>query len=285
MKVTISDISYQYVKRKKKTLNNIHMEINTGVFGLLGENGAGKTTLLKLIATLLPLQNGTIAYDSYKWGEDEESIRKKIGFLPQKMEFFSYLTSYEFLYYICLNKKMVESEIKTQIEYWLEKFNLLDKKNEKIASLSGGMKQRIGIIQALIGDPEIIILDEPTVGLDPIERLRFKNIISEISRNKLIIISTHIISDISVLCNEIGLMKSGELLFCGSTEQLIQEVNGKIALKYIAFDEEIPNELLDKIISVNRIDNQLELRYISDNSTDHFCTPNLEDAFFYKTRL
>lgn len=282
MKISVEQLTFKYLKSRKNILDGIDLEIETGVFGLIGENGAGKTTLLKILSTLIPVKKGNVKTDNWEWGKDNIAIRKKIGYLPQKFEFFEKLSVYEFLYYICLNKGMEKSEIRESIENWLEQFNLIEKIDEKIYSLSGGMKQRVAIIQALIGSPDIIILDEPTVGLDPIERLRFKNIINSIQEGKIIIISTHIISDVSTLCNNIGIMKSGEVLFCGAVDKLINDAKGKVNSIYIDNKESIPKGLIKNVISINRLDGRLELRYISEIVDENECEPNLEDAYFYK---
>ncbi|MDB8662943.1 ATP-binding cassette domain-containing protein [Streptococcus agalactiae] len=282
--IEVKELTFKYKRNTKNIINNISLEINSGVYGLVGANGAGKTTLLKIIATLLPFSDGKLEINGFDVKEDLSKIRPQIGYVPQKFEFFEMLSLYEFLYYIGLNKKMSDKDINESIEYWIRKFNLVDKKSEKMKSLSGGMKQRVAIIQALIGDPKILILDEPTVGLDPIERLRFKNIINEIKNEKIIIISTHIISDVSALCDKIGVMVSGNMLYSGPIEKFIEQAKGRISTMTIGQHEYIPEEIMDKVISIKRFEDKIYIKFIDDFNTESQIIPDLEDAYFFKIK-
>ncbi|WP_068268932.1 ATP-binding cassette domain-containing protein [Caviibacter abscessus] len=283
-KICIENLDYQYKKFQKKAVDNICLEIKQGVYGLVGANGAGKTTLLKIIATLLPFNNGKIVIGDLDMKVDLSKIRSQIGYVPQKFEFFEMLTVYEFLYYIGLNKKISSEDINQSIEYWLEKFNLINKKNEKIKTLSGGMKQRIAIIQAILGDPKILIFDEPTVGLDPMERLRFKNIINEIKKDRIIIISTHIISDVSALCDMIGVMSSGKILYSGTVDNLIDEAKGKISTITIKENDNIAEEIMNQVISIKRFKDNIYIKIIDTKGIGSSCVPDLEDAYFLKIK-
>ena len=180
MDIKITNLSKKYLTSKIKCLNDINVSINEGVYGLLGENGAGKTSLLKTIATILPIQTGNIQVNGKNYNDSIQEIRNIIGYLPQKFEFFNNLTVYETLDYILSLKKIKDNakNRRKEIHEIIEKINLQEKINSKINNLSGGMKQRLAIAQALIGDSKLIILDEPTVGLDPGERLRFRNLIN-----------------------------------------------------------------------------------------------------------
>lgn len=278
--ISISDLCYQYKRNSEKTLNHISLEIKPGVYGLVGANGAGKTTLLKIIATLLPFYKGDLYIGGFNAKVDLSKIRSQIGYVPQKFEFFEMLTVYEFLYYIGLNKQMTPEDLHVSIEYWLDKFNLIGKERKKLKTLSGGMRQRVAIIQALLGNPKICIFDEPTVGLDPIERLRFKNIINEIKKDKTIIISTHIISDVSALCDMIGVMSGGKILYSGSVDRLIEEAKGKISTVVIRENDDIPEEIMDKVISIKRFHDKIYLKTIDAENKDNFVEPDLEDAYF-----
>lgn len=282
--IEIKNLTFKYKNNTKNIINDISLEINSGVYGLVGENGAGKTTLLKIIATLLPFSKGKLEINGLDVKEDLSNVRSQIGYVPQKFEFFEMLSLYEFLYYIGLNKKMSDKDINESIEYWIRKFNLEDKKCEKMKSLSGGMKQRVAIIQALIGDPKILILDEPTVGLDPIERLRFKNIINEIKNNKTIIISTHIISDVSALCDKIGVMVGGNMLYSGSIEKFIGQAEGKISIMTINQHEDIPEEIMNKVISMKRFEDKIYIKFIGNSNAESQVIPDLEDAYFFKIK-
>lgn len=282
--IGISNLNYQYKRNARKVLDNISLEIKQGVYGLVGANGAGKTTLLKIIATLLPFENGDLFIGDFDAKFDLSKIRSQIGYVPQRFEFFEMLTVYDFLYYIGLNKKIPSEELNNSIIYWLNKFNLVDKQTEQMKSLSGGMKQRVAIIQSLLGNPKVLILDEPTVGLDPIERLRFKNIINEIKRDKIIIISTHIISDVSALCDTIGIMSDGKILYSGAIDELINEAKGKISTLVIDENDNIPEEIMDRVISIRRFENKIYLKVISEENRDNSVTPDLEDAYFLRIK-
>lgn len=284
MKINIKSVSKKYRTNKTKSLDNISMTITKGIFGLLGENGAGKTTLLKTLATIVPVQEGVIMIDNYDISDNTEEVRKLIGYLPQKFNFFENLTVKEMLDYIA-SLKGVEADDRTfEIESIVNKFNLMDKINNKIKSLSGGMKQRVAIAQSLLGKSELVILDEPTVGLDPNERLNFRNIINEKSQNSTIIISTHIISDIATLCDNVGIIKKGKVVYCGSIDNLLERVDNKIYIHKIQKNETIDEAKYGKIISVLRKKKIIEVRFISDkliNTNYEKVAPTLEDAYFY----
>ncbi len=284
MNVEIKNLSQKYLKSKNKSLDNVNMSITQGIFGLLGENGAGKTTLLKTLATIMPVQQGSISIDGHDISRNVEKVRKNIGYLPQKFDFFESLTVYEMLDYIALLKNVTSEEREREIKLLIEQFNLQDKTNSKIKNLSGGMKQRLAIAQSLLGDSKLVILDEPTVGLDPNERLRFRNIINEKSDNRTIIISTHIISDIAMLCNNIGIMKKGKVIYCGSIDNLLELVEGKIYVDKLNIHDEIDRTKYKKTISILRKKNTVEVRFIQDTplvSNYEQVTPTLEDAYFY----
>ncbi len=282
--IHVKNLTYKYKRNTKNAIHDISLEINPGVYGLVGANGAGKTTLLKIIATLLPFTKGDLKINGFDVQDDLNKIRPQIGYVPQKFEFFEMLSVYEFLHYIGLNKAMSSKEIDESIENWLQKFNLIDKKDEKMKALSGGMKQRVAIIQALLGDPKILILDEPTVGLDPMERLRFKNIIAEIKNEKIIIISTHIISDVSALCDKIGVMVGGTMLYSGSIEDLIEQAKGKISSRIIGEHEIVPEEIMNKVISIKRFKDKVYIKVIDDSNLENLVVPDLEDAYFLKIK-
>ncbi|ALA94672.1 ATP-binding cassette domain-containing protein [Leptotrichia sp. oral taxon 212] len=289
MNIKITNLSKKYLKSKTKCLNDINVSINEGVYGLLGENGAGKTSLLKTIATILPIQTGNIQVDGKNYNDSIQEIRNIIGYLPQKFEFFNNLTVYETLDYILSLKKMKDNPQNRRKEIYeiIEKINLQEKINSKINNLSGGMKQRLAIAQALIGDSKLIILDEPTVGLDPGERLRFRNLINEYEKNRIIIISTHIISDISILCENIGVMKKGKLIYSGLITNLLEKIEGKIFIDEISDINDMNKKIYKNLISVTRKKNKLELRFFLEhfNKNEDKClievSPTLEDAYFY----
>lgn len=206
--------------RGKKVLSSINLDFDCGVYGVLGPNGAGKTTLFRCLTDLYKIDEGTIAFDK------KTNIR--FGYLPQKFSMFDELTAYEMLELFANLKKVSLQNLKKEVEECIEIVGLSEKANEKIGTLSGGMIRRLGIAQALLGDPEIIFLDEPTAGLDPEERIRFKNIITKIRKKHIIVISTHIVNDVENLCDKIIVMDSGKVLFCGTCDNLREKASGKV---------------------------------------------------------
>lgn len=188
------------------------------------------------------------------------------------------------LEYIAILKNVSKEKIDSEIREKVREFNLTEKLNDKIKNLSGGMKQRVAIAQALIGNPEIIILDEPTVGLDPNERLNFRNIITDIGKNTTVLISTHVISDVAIMCNNVGIMKNGRMIYCGSIEELLLSVDDKFYCDTLDINEIIDKTKYPQISSITRIKNQVEVRFFSDISLDESynrVVPTLEDAYFY----
>ncbi len=229
MKIEISDLSMIY-PNGKTALSGINLDIGNGMFGLLGPNGAGKSSLIRILVTLMKPTTGSVRIDNYDLMNDRGNIRKMLGYLPQDFRFFSKLKTWEFLDYAAglagITSKKNRSE---KVDYWLEKVGLFDARDRQANKLSGGMKRRLGIAQALIGEPRIIIVDEPTTGLDPEERIRFRNILSELSQQDLIIIlSTHIVGDISSVCRDLALLNEGTIQFNGSPESLVERARGHV---------------------------------------------------------
>ncbi|MEA4825949.1 MAG: ABC transporter ATP-binding protein [Clostridium sp.] len=213
--------------RKKKVLKGISINFKTGIYGLLGTNGAGKTTLMRCIVNLYNVTNGNIKFHGIDT-VDNANYFKSIGYLPQKFGLFKELTVYEMLKYFALLKKLPKNSIDSYVKKSLEIVNLEDRTTDKISTLSGGMIRRLGIAQAILGDPKIIIFDEPTAGLDPEERIRFKNLLSDIKKDKTIIISTHIVEDVEACCDKIVIMNDGKILSEGTSEKIKSIANGKV---------------------------------------------------------
>jgi len=214
----------------KHALSNINLTIENGMFGLLGPNGAGKSSLIRILVTLLTPTEGRVLVNGYDLMNDRCEIRKMLGYLPQDFRFFSKLKTWEFLDYAASLSGLTNSSFRRQrVDEWLEKVGLFEARDRQANKLSGGMKRRLGIAQALIGEPRIIIVDEPTTGLDPEERIRFRNILSELSQKDVIIIlSTHIVGDISSVCRDLALLDNGLLQFNGSPEVLIDKARGHV---------------------------------------------------------
>lgn len=209
-------------------LNNFSATLDNGIYALLGPNGAGKSTLINILAGLIPATSGSITYgeeDTLKMGE---RFRSLLGFMPQYPGFYPDFTAEQLMLYIAQLKGLKKSKAKAECEKLLGEVNLTDKKDKRIKSFSGGMKQRLGLAQALIGEPAILILDEPTAGLDPKERVRFRNLISRLSSQMTVIFCTHIVSDIETIANEVLLLKSGELIGKGQVSELTDTLKGKV---------------------------------------------------------
>ena len=227
MKITIDQLSKIY-PNGNRALNNVHLEIENGMFGLLGPNGAGKSSLMRILVTLMKPSHGKVTVNGYDLVKNRKEIRKMLGYLPQDFRFFSQLTTYEFLDYAARLAGMKSGkERASAVDKMLEEVGLFEARDRQANRLSGGMKRRLGIAQALINSPQIIIVDEPTTGLDPEERIRFRNLLSAISTNDVIIIlSTHIVGDISSTCKNMALLNRGELAYSGSPDELVEQCVG-----------------------------------------------------------
>jgi ABC-2 type transport system ATP-binding protein len=229
VKIEIQGLSKKY-PNGKLALSDINLTIENGMFGLLGPNGAGKSSLIRILVTLLLPSSGQVKIDGLDLIKNRGEIRKMLGYLPQDFRFFSKLKTWEFLDYAAGLAGLKNSrERLTKVDEWLERVGLFDARDRQANNLSGGMKRRLGIAQALIGDPRIIIVDEPTTGLDPEERIRFRNILSELSQQDIIIIlSTHIVGDISSVCHDLALLDDGRLQFNNSPEKLVEKARGHV---------------------------------------------------------
>lgn len=285
MKIQIDGLSKIY-PNGKQALSDINLEIENGMFGLLGPNGAGKSSLMRILVTLMKPSSGKVTIDGYDLMKDRGEIRKMLGYLPQDFRFFSNLKTWEFLDYAAgLSGIQNKKERLKRVDEWLDKVGLFNARERKANQLSGGMKRRLGIAQALIGDPRIIIVDEPTTGLDPQERIRFRNILSELSQKDLIIIlSTHIVGDISSVCHDLVLLNNGMMQFNGPPEKLIDKVRGKAwqlqtsGTEYDLLKEKYP------VISTIPTDDGWEIQFVGDkvdikNAVE--IEPNLEHAYVY----
>lgn len=210
----------------KIALDRFSLDIKTGVYGLLGANGAGKTTFMRLICGILNPTSGEIKLDGVDTYSMGEQYRSMLGYLPQDFGYYPDFTALDYLLYIASLKGLSDSDAKFKTAELLELVSLTEVQNKKIKTFSGGMKQRLGIAQAMLNDPKILILDEPTAGLDPKERVRFRNLISSFAKNKIVILSTHIVSDVEYIADEILLVKDGQLLSQGTVDELIQSIKG-----------------------------------------------------------
>lgn len=216
--ISIENISFYY--GKKMVLKNVNINVENGLYGLLGRNGAGKTTLMKLIVGLLPVKKGRISVCGRSSPKD---IRKIVGYLPQDFEFYAHMKVRESLIYLGTLDHLKGSSLNKRVDELLELVNLHPDKNKKVKSLSGGMKRRLGIAQSLLNDPKVLVVDEPTAGLDPEERIRFRNLLSDLSDDKIVLFSTHIASDLESTANKLGILEHGNFIYDGTVEDLLEE--------------------------------------------------------------
>ncbi|MBN4080922.1 ABC transporter ATP-binding protein [Caldithrix abyssi] len=237
MKLTISDLSKTY-PNGVQALKNVSLEIPTGMFGLLGPNGAGKSTLMRTIATLQDADTGSIQLDDVNVLEEKDDIRRLLGYLPQEFGVYPKVSAEDMLNHIAALKGLSNSkERKEVVQGLLAETNLYADRKKKLGGFSGGMKQRFGIAQALIGNPKLIIVDEPTAGLDPMERYRFLNLLSKIGENVIVILSTHIVEDVNDLCTNMAIISQGDVILQGEPLQLVESLQGKIWQTTVEEDE------------------------------------------------
>ncbi len=225
MEIRIENLQKSY--GKKQALKNVNLNIKSGMFGLLGPNGAGKTTLMKIITTLTKKTAGNVDVCMVPV-ENSKKIREMTGYLPQEFSMYGNMTAYEALDYLAVLSGLSRKERKEKVPEMLEKVNLLEQRNTKVRAMSGGMKRRLGIAQAIIHDPKVIVVDEPTAGLDPEERVRFRNLLCEVASEKIVILSTHIVGDIEATCENIAVLNEGEIIFNGTVSKLLQMVKGNV---------------------------------------------------------
>lgn len=277
MKITLKNLNKIY-PTGKKALQNINLEMESpNLIGLLGQNGAGKSTLMKLlVAELLPT-TGEIMLDGTALSKKEKELKTKLGYLPQIFGLYEELKVWEFLDYMAALKGVKNK--KEEIDYVIEETNLTEKRKAKIGSLSGGQKQRVGIAQALLGNPEFLIFDEPTVGLDPEERVKFRNLFSKTAQDKIVLLSTHIIEDVQAICNRIIVIHKGRILFDGKPEHLIQEARGHVGI--VNENREMEKEI--RIISRINTEEGVSCRIVAEELPAYAkeAEVTLEDAYLY----
>ena len=283
MKLTISNLSKTY-PNGVQALKNINLEINSGMFGLLGPNGAGKSTLMRTISTLQDADTGTIFLDDLDVLKDKAEVRKILGYLPQSFGVLPRVSAEEMLNHYAVLKGLANAvERKDVVKALLEQVNLYQVRKKRLAGFSGGMKQRFGIAQALLGDPKLIIVDEPTAGLDPAERVRFNNLLSEISESKIVILSTHIVEDVSDLCSDMAIIDKGEVLLQGNPGEILSGMEGKVWEKRIAKEELTDYQTKYQVIYSRLNEGKPLIHILSENDPeDGFVSvrPNLEDVYF-----
>jgi ABC-2 type transport system ATP-binding protein len=285
MKIEINDLNQIY-PNGNHALKDLNLDIGTGMFGLLGPNGAGKSTLMRILVALMKPSSGIVKVNGLDIQKHRKELRAMLGYLPQDFRFFNALKTWEFLDYAgSLAGLKNRKERMSQVDRLLDQVGLFEARDRMANKLSGGMKRRLGIAQALIGDPKIIVVDEPTTGLDPDERIRFRNILSDLSRNDVIIIlSTHIVGDISSTCQWMALLNRGEMVFSGSPENLVKQAEGHVFKLNLTPYEYETIKVKYNIISTIPVESGWEVQVVSDNVPEFNAVkidPNIEDAYVY----
>ena len=281
--LTINNLQKTY-KNGVVAINNISLEIKNGMFGLLGPNGAGKSSLMKTIAGLQNPDNGSIIFNGINCTEDPSFIKKQLGFLPQDFGVYPKISAFDLLTHIALLKGITNTkERKVQIDSLLEKVNLSAHRNKEVHTFSGGMRQRFGIAQALLGNPQLVIVDEPTAGLDPEERNRFNNLLNEIGEDIIIILSTHLVEDVKNLCTEMAVINNGTLLVKGKPNDFISELTGKLWQKSINKNDILHYEKEYNVVLTQLNMGTLTIHIQAESQPDTSfkpILPNLEDVYF-----
>ena len=282
------DLCMEHISKRFKDMtavDDISLSLTPGVWGLLGANGAGKTTLMRMLAGIMQPTSGQITYDGIPISTLGQRYRDIFGYLPQEFGFYPEFTVQDYLEYVAVLKGLTAADSKRTINELLEQLTLTHVRRKKIAKLSGGMKRRVGIAQALLNEPEVLILDEPTSGLDPGERVRFRNLLSEFAHDRIVLISTHIVSDVEYIATRNAVMKGGKLLACGTTEELVKLVEGKVwtatipASALAEFERKLP------IVNLRNEENgDISIRYLAEESSASNSTvvaPRLEDLYLW----
>lgn len=284
MELKVLNVTKKY--GKFEALKDFSFSFKPGIYGLLGPNGAGKSTLMNIIAGVLEASTGEVVWNERNINALGKTYRSILGYLPQISGYYKNFTAREFLEYVAMLKGIKDKkQAEKEIEELLKQLNLIHAADKKLEGFSGGMRQRVGIAQALLGSPQVIIFDEPTAGLDPKERIRFRNLISELAFDKIIILATHIVTDVEMIANNIILIREGELIQSGSIDECVSILNGKV------FEKEMPHKDLkdftagNKVISISRSNNELaKVRFISETDSDNSLDPvqpTLEDIYLF----
>lgn len=285
MSVNIKNVTVTF-KNQVRAVDHVNLEIPHGVYGLLGENGAGKTTLMRVLTTVLTPSDGEVYLDGIRYGTGkDEVIRQKIGYLPQELNLYPGLSVQDCLEYLGELSGIPKEECKKRIRYYLEKTGLTNHRKKKMRQLSGGMKRRVGLIQALLNEPEFLIVDEPTTGLDPEERVRIRNLLVDFSEGRTVLFSTHVVEDIAATCSKLAVMRKGSFLYTGTVQALLSRAKGKIWTANVADDTEAKRlEKQYRTTSKQYTEEGMTVKIISDVKPDIDCTQpkiTLEDAYLY----
>lgn len=280
MDVEIVDLVKDY--GKFRALDHVSLRIGSGMFGLLGPNGAGKTTLMKILTTLLRPTTGIVSIGGRDVDADPQYVRQRLGYLPQEFGFYKSLNAYDLLDHIGTMKNLPRAQRREQVERVLEQVNLTKDAKRRVGGYSGGMKQRLGIAQALLGDPELLVVDEPTAGLVPEERIRFRNLLARISGQRVVILSTHIVADIEASCTQVAVLNRGRVAFDGTPDELVAQAHGKVWDIEIEPSEYETIEQRYSVISSRTANGRMTLRvFAGEKPSDHGepVAAGLEDGY------
>ncbi|GGH81486.1 ABC-type multidrug transport system ATPase subunit [Pullulanibacillus pueri] len=268
----------------KIVLDDISLELTPGVYGILGANGSGKTTLMRILATVMNPSSGHISFNGQDINDMEHRYRELIGYLPQQVGLYKSFTAEKFLSYIAYLKGLTKAETQDKVTEVLDLVGLSEQRKEKVGKYSGGMKRRIGIAQALLNDPKLLIVDEPTAGLDPKERIRLRNLLSRISSHRIVLLSTHIVSDIEYIAKEVLILKEGQLIQKDTPQRLLNEIEGKVWTVQVSEGEILELQSKYKVVNIALVREKYELRILSDTRPHIHAiseVPHLEDLYLY----
>lgn len=286
MQLTIRNLSKTY-SNGVKALQDVSLDIPTGMYGLLGPNGAGKSTLMRTLATLQDADSGTATLGEINVLKDKDAVRRTLGYLPQEFGVYPRIKAFEMLDHLAVLKGIPAGQRKEVVNALLQRVNLWEHRKKSVSSYSGGMRQRFGIAQALLGDPKLIIVDEPTAGLDPGERNRFYNLLSEIGENVIVILSTHIVEDVKELCSNMAIINDGQVLYAGNPDAALNSLQGKVWKKTIAKSdiEDYHTKFDNRLISSKLVAGKPIIYVLNDTNPGDGFTPaeaGLEEVFFSK---
>ena len=283
MKLSIERVSRDY-RGKPRALDGLSLELGPGVLGLLGPNGAGKSTLMRILATITRPTAGRVLWNGVDIAQKPDELRRELGYLPQDFGVYPNLTAAEFLDYLAAARGLSAAQARRRIEELLVMVNLVEARHRPLGGYSGGMKQRLGIAQALLNDPRLLIVDEPTVGLDPEERVRFRNLLSDLSGERIVILSTHIVSDVEAVATDIAIMNGGRLLSRGTPESLLQSVEGRVWEWVVPSAELAAVRERFRISGALRRSDGVEVRAVADTppaAGARPVAPTLEDGYLW----
>jgi ABC-type multidrug transport system ATPase subunit len=283
MELRIRNLSKTYANGVV-ALDRVSLTIPTGMFGLLGPNGAGKSTLMRTLATLQECDAGSVFLGDIDVLDEKDTVRRLLGYLPQDFGVYPKVTAYELLEHFAILKGLAHAGRRLEVvDGLLQQTNLFEVRHQRLGGFSGGMRQRFGIAQALLGDPQLIIVDEPTAGLDPMERVRFHNLLSDISADKTVLLSTHIVSDVADLCSNMAIINQGRVLLCGEPQKLVFDIDGKIWARFVSKQELPIFQKNHAVISTRLLAGRTLIHvYAEDDPGDGFedIAGDLEDVYF-----